>query len=184
MAILPEPQSVDEALDWHLAISDSVIAHRAAALLALANGVFMGPARFVGLTAAEIDEFFRQEQSEVDGMCVVNIVAAAEAAIRADYRERVRRNRSDALAQAYVAHQSSLSGAKVHRPDFDKGGILDALKLAHVVPDHLVTAFRRVLRLRHWYAHGRHWLLKTSIKDDPAEVYAVSTNLLVALAAV
>ena len=184
MHFQPSPQSVDEALDWHSAITDSVTIHRSLVLSGLTPGAPTSYARFVGLTLSEIDAFFRDEQSEIDGMCVVNIVAAAEAAIRSDFRTRVHRNQKDPVSQAYVAYHGALSGLKKYRPDFDKAGILDALKGAHAIPDHLVTAFRHMLRIRHWYAHGRHWLLTTSASHDPIDVHATSTNLLAALAAI
>lgn len=138
-------------------------------------------ATFIGLTEVEIDAFFDDERAEVDGMCIVNIVAAAEAAIWRDYKERVRRNQADQLSRAYTSFRKKLSGRKVWRPDFDQGGILDALKSSTIVADHLVTAFRHALRIRHWYAHGRHWLLKTNTIEDPGAVYLTCRALLDAL---
>jgi hypothetical protein len=177
----PQPQSIDEALRWHAAIIVSVIEHRAAVLAALRGGTTAAGGAFIGSTEADIDAFFDAERAEVDGMCIVNIVAAAEAEIRRDYRERVRRNGADPLSLSYVAFKNSLSGQKVWRPDFDQGGILEALKASNAVAGHIVTSFRHALRIRHWYAHGRHWLLTTNVVDEPAAVYDMCNKLLLAL---
>ena len=179
MEIEPNPQSIDEALDWHSAITDSVTSHRA---IVLRNS--SRESRFIGLTVEEIDEYFATEYTEIDGMCAVNIIAAAEAAIRFDYRNRIRQSRTDPLSQAYIGYRKTLSGYKQFRPDFDKGGILDAMRSAGSVPLHLVSDFRHALKVRHWYAHGRHWLLKTNSTTDPNDVHAVCNALLVAVGAV
>ena len=176
----PQPQSIDDAFAWHVALVESVRLHRIAALAAVRSGAAVEP-RLIGLTADEINDLFDQQRHEIDGMCIVNIVAAAEATIRADYRSRLRTNRANPLAAAYRRFQRVLAGRKAHRPDFDRGGILDALKATAVVPNHLITDFRHALQLRHWFAHGRYWLLQTSLADDPADVYAACSASLAAL---
>jgi len=178
----PRPQSIDEALKWHAAISESVIQHRANVLSALRGGGSLpSTGSLIGLTESEIEAHFEAERAEVDGMCIVNIAAAAEAALRRDYRERVRRNAADPLSQAYCSYHKTLLGQKVWRPDFDQGGILDVLKDSNAVANHLVTAFRHVLRIRHWYAHGRHWLLRTNAIEELVAVYETCRALLDAL---
>lgn len=182
MEKLPEPQTIDDAFQWHASITESVIQHRAAVLAALRLGSSASiAATFMGLTEPEIDEFSRRERSEVDAMCIVNIVAAAEAAIRRDFRERIRRNRLDPLSQAYASFRKSLSGPKTWRPDFDRGGILDALKASNALHNHLVTSFRQALKVRHWYAHGRYWLLKSAAIEEPLGIYNACRELLEAL---
>ena len=178
----PAPQSIDLALRWHSEISQSVMQHRASALGAL-QGVqsTASSASLTGLTEPEVEQFFENQQAEVDGMCIVNIMAAAEATIRHDYRQRVHRHQADSLSKAYVALKKKQRGRKAHLPDFDEGGILEALKDSSTVQGHLVTSFRHALKIRHWYAHGRHWPLKTNALHDPAAVHLACKELLDAI---
>ena len=109
------------------------------------------------MTYDEIDAHFVAEREELDRYAVVNLVAAAEAAIRLDYRDRIRHNFKDALSKIYQNFHKGLSVKAKVRPPFDESGILDQIKSSTLVPAHIVTTFRQVLRYRHWIAHGRYW---------------------------
>ena len=76
----------------------------------------------------------------------------------------------------------TLSFKKQLRPDFDEGGILEVLKNAQVVDNHLVGRFRECLRLRHWVGHGRYWNKPVEADMlDPDEVADRSDAVLHAL---
>jgi hypothetical protein len=180
----PDPQSIDAALDWHTAIVDSVLAHRAATLAAFHTGAQRIASAFFGMTYADIDAFFVAERAEVDAQAIVTIIAAAEAAIRADYRERVQDVYRDALSQAYLELHHKLPNHERARPPFDEGGILEKLKDSGTVQAHVVTQFRDMLRQRHWIAHGRYWLLNLAANyHEPEDVHAAASVLLAALSA-
>ena len=178
----PQPQSVDDALYWYDAIARSVSNHRATVLAGVRRGDPLLDTPFFAMSVDEVEAYFARERAEVDGMCIVNVVAAAEAAIRADYAVRVRGAYKHPLSRTYASYHQSLSASARVRPPFDQQGILHELKAAAVVADHLVTDFRHALRVRHWYAHGRYWLLNsTAAADTPTDIYSTCVVLLAAL---
>ena len=177
MEILARPQTIDQALYWHLAIMESAINHRSAILAAFPGGA-LAATRFFGMSYEEIDAFFTEEREEIDAQAIVAIVAAAEATIRIDYFDRVQERYKDSLSLAYKELHRSLSGSS-KRPPFDENGILTRMKNCGAIENHLVNDFRNVLRHRHWFAHGRYWALKTSGKSySPMDVHAVCEMLI------
>jgi hypothetical protein len=177
-----EPQTLDDALAWHEAIVESVLSHRASTLASFHAGMSAAGSRFFAMSYDEIDAFFVKEREEVDGRSAITIVAAAEAAIRADYRQRVQRNLKDPLSRTYSAFHRALSAPAKVRPPFNESGIIDQIKTSGVVAGHVVAEFRRVLRMRHWFAHGRYWTLKLSGSGPaPSDVHAAAWALISAL---
>lgn len=61
----PEPQTLDEILDWHQGIVDALVAQRAAVLRAAREGASV-PSRFVGLTGGELDAYYDSRRQEVE----------------------------------------------------------------------------------------------------------------------
>ena len=119
-----EPQTLDEIRDWHRGMIDALVGQRTAVLGAIRTGLPVA-ARFVGMTEADVDAYFDMHRQELDRLTMLNLVASAEASIRADYVRRVRDKGSSTLSQAYQAWHKTLSFRKQLRPDFDEGGILD-----------------------------------------------------------
>jgi len=50
-----------------------------------------------------------------------------------------------------------------------------------VTPAGVVSAFRGVLKLRHWLAHGRHWHPKLGRGYTPNDVFDISQALIYAV---
>lgn len=174
-----EPQTLDEILDWHRGIADALISQRATLLNAIRTKAPVS-ARFVGMTESEIEAYFDAQRRELDRLTVLNLVASAEATIRLDYFGRLKLK--DDLSQKYRAWHKSLSGKKQLRPDFDEGGILDQLKDANVMDNHIIGRFRECLHTRHWVGHGRYWAKPAGVdRLDPSEVYSRANALLTAL---
>ncbi len=95
----PEPQTLDEILDWHQAIVDALVVQRAAVLRGARDGSSVPP-RFVGLTEAELDAYYDSQRQELDRLTVLNPVASVEATIRVDHVRRVQGKLKDPLARA------------------------------------------------------------------------------------
>jgi hypothetical protein len=88
----------------------------------------------------------------------------------------------DKLSVAYREWHKKLSATKQRRPDFDEGGILDELKNAGVMDNHIIGQYRECLRARHWLGHGRYWAKPAEVdRFDPDEVYERADKLLRAL---
>lgn len=177
----PDPQSLDQVFNWYLAAAESFGHHRSATLAALRVGG-AAEARFTGMTAGDVDAHFDAQRRNLDRLTILNMVATAEAAVRADYRRRVDAKRKDRLSKAYRAFHGGLSNAQRLRPPFDEQGILHALKGAGVMHPHLVADFRNALRLRHWIAHGRYWTQPLARNTyAPDDVHRIILALLTAL---
>ena len=97
-----EPQTLDEIRDWHRGMIDALVGQRTAVLGAIRTGLPVA-ARFVGMTEADVDAYFDMHRQELDRLTMLNLVASAEASIRADYVRRVRDKGSSTLSQAYQA---------------------------------------------------------------------------------
>lgn len=118
---------------------------------------------------------------------MLNYVASAEATVKVYYFRRVGgiggkwRDRSSKVLRDW---HKKLSGRKQLQPDFDRDGILDILKNAGAVPNHVIGQFRECLQFRHWVAHGRFWG-KPAVADrlDIEDVYARAAALIQALPA-
>ena len=176
-----EPQTLDEIREWHRGIVDALVDQRASVHQAMRTGSPVAH-RFVGMTEGDLDAYYDAQRRELDRLTGLNLVASAEASIRADYARRVRDKGSNPLSQAYQAWHKTLSFQKQLRPDFDEGGILDVLKDAQVVNNHLVGRFRECLRSRHWFGHGRSWNKPVAVDLlDPDDVYDRADALLRAM---
>ena len=179
----PQRHTLDDVRNWHEGIIESLDAHRAATLASFHGSSFVPASRFFGMTRDEIDEEFGSRREELDSLTILGLMASAEAAIREDYRRRVAGARSDTLSKAYLVLHRGLPGNQRLRPSLEDD-ILDTLKDSGVVSRHVIGDFRDALRLRHWLAHGRYWLLtlgKSSYAPD--DIYHIAHALLAALAA-
>ena len=178
-----EPQTLDEIREWHGGVSDALRDHYTAVRDAIRRGALAEiPARYLGATEAELDSLHDAQREELDRLTVLSLVASVEASIRTDYAERVSGKGSDPLSRAYRAWHATLSFQKQLRPDFDVNGILDQLRAAAVLPNHLVANYRECLGARHWVGHGRYWDKPVAVdRFDPADVHARGAALLAAL---
>ena len=177
----PEPQTLDEILDWHGGVVDALVAHRAAVQIAVTIGSAIAP-RFVGMTQDDLDAHHDSQQRELDRLTALNLVASVEAAIRGDYFRRVEGRLKSPLAKAYRNWHKTLSAKKRRRPDFDEAGILEVLQGADVMDNNLIGRYRECLRARHWVGHGRYWTKPTAVdRLLPTDVYDRGLALLRAL---
>ena len=136
------------------------------------------------MTEPDVDIHYDAQRRELDCLTVLNLVASAEATIKLDYVRRVREKLKNPLSRAYCKWHKGLSQKKQRRPDFDEGGILDVLKGAGVMNNHIVGRFRECVRVRHWLGHGRYWAKPAQVEQlDPDEVFERANKLLQAIPA-
>jgi len=129
---------------------------------------------FFAMDLEEIDEFFR----ELDYLVMLDLFAAAEAAILLDFLNRVYERKKDAVSR----HFRKLYKTQ-RRPVSLSDDILEAWKQFAPKARAAVGDFSGALNLRHWLAHGRYWNPKLGRKYSPADVYDISYNLLKAIGA-
>lgn len=166
-----ERQTLDEIREWHLGIVAAIMDQRASILHAIRDGSAVAP-RFAAMTESEVDNYYEMQRRELDWLTILDLVASTEASVKDDFFYRVKRNLKDSLSRAYGEWYRKLRGPKRLRPDFDEKGILDVLKDARVMDNHIVGEYRVCLRLRHWIGHGRNWDKPKEVgRLDPDDVY-------------
>ncbi|MFZ1934433.1 MAG: hypothetical protein WCB27_23635 [Thermoguttaceae bacterium] len=172
---------LDEVLDWHRGVVDALLDQRRSVQDAIrASATFA--ARFVGMTEADVDVYYDAQRRELDRLTMLNLVASAEATIKVDYFRRVEGKLKDPLARAYRDWYETLSPQEQRRPNFDADGILDVLRKAHVMDNHIIGQYRECLRARHWIGHGRYWAKPVEVdRLDPDEVFNRTSALLQAM---
>lgn len=106
---------------------------------------------FFGMTSEEVDDFFRR----LDQLAMFDLLSTTEAHVRTDFQDRVQKKRKDALSREFRKAAKQRRG-KV-RLDED---ILDSWKKHHPKNKACIREFKAALKLRHWLAHGRHWVPK------------------------
>ena len=128
---------------------------------------------FFSMTADDVEEFFR----ELDDLIMFDLLAAAEAAIRVDFRNRVDNRKKDDVSRQFRRIDKK-KGKKVALQE----EILDVWKKFRPTAKRAVGDFNGALNLRHWLAHGRYWTPKLGRTYSPADVYDIAHNLLKAIA--
>lgn len=131
------------------------------------------PETFFGMSVEEVEEFF----AELDHLAMFDLLAAAEAAIRIDYLNRVyERGKNDLSRQLRALH------AKCEGRERLEEDLLEAYK-AHgsAAAKHAIGAFCGALNVRHWLAHGRYWTPKFGRAYHPSDVYDIANALLTSL---
>ena len=145
------------------------------------------PRRFIVPVTAEpqaLDEILRWHGGIVDALReqLVSVRNAIRVGSAVDYFRRVKGKLRDTLSLAYRSWHKKLSDRKKDRPDFDKAGILEELKRAHVLNNDIIRQYRECLKARHWVAHGRYSARPLEVdRLDPMDVYGRGQALLQAL---
>ena len=128
---------------------------------------------FFGMSLEEVEDFFR----ELDCLTILDLLAAAEAAIRVDFLNRAYHGKGEAVARdfrrLYKRH-----GVWVRLEE----DILETWKRHRPAAKNAVGDFKAALNLRHWLAHGRYWTPKFRMNYSPGDVYDIANNLLTAIA--
>ena len=128
---------------------------------------------FFGMSLDDVDAFF----GELDWVTILDLVAAAEAAIRVDFLNRAYHGNGERISKIFRGLYKQY-GPSV-RLDED---ILEAWKAHDPAIKNAVGDFKGVLKMRHWLAHGRYWTPKFGMAYSPADVFAIASNLLLAMA--
>lgn len=118
--------------------------------------------RFWGKLREEFDSILQDELKEQDNQTVMMLVASCEAIFRLDYKARAMnpRNRKappdSEFREIYRDYEMEV------RLD----SIFDIWKSA-TQGSKLFGELRKLMKLRHWLAHGRYWTNKSGVTTDP-----------------
>jgi hypothetical protein len=137
---------------------------------------------YYGLTSEETEQVFLRSQEELDFLTMLDLMTAAEAAIRLDFLDRSEGRWKDAISRRFSAiHKENAARRRKHwRIGLDES-ILQTWRELEPETKGPVGKFRAVLNLRHWLAHGRDWVLKPARAHTPKDVYDISVSLLQSL---
>lgn len=111
--------------------------------------------RFIGYSQAELDREVKARLLELDLSSAFSIIAVLEGYFRIDYLNRAYRRLKDPLSKRF-RHIYKKKGKYASLED----DILAAWKEHTHGSGRVLGEFKRVLRFRHWYAHGRYWTPK------------------------
>lgn len=121
-----------------------------------------GASAFFGMTVDELDEALERAREELDEQVVLALVASAEATLRVDFDERLRRKTKCELRPRFRALRDE------HADKVRLDSVLDAWVEASAGVE-AVGRLRQLVKRRHWLAHGRYWTDKSGIAPDPEQ---------------
>jgi hypothetical protein len=129
---------------------------------------------FFGESPASVKERYHDNLREVEWNCILNMLAALEAAFRLDYLYRsVSRVKRDRI---------SVECKKLYRLKQDKArleaDILDIWRRNTNAPKRLIGDLIAAYKLRHWLAHGRYWTPKLGRVYNFYLIYKVCRDVL------
>ena len=135
--------------------------------------------RYVGKTPDELDADFAFQTAELGLLTMLGMLACTEAALRVDFIERVSERKKDEVSRGFrdVFRER---GKKIRLEE----DILDVWRQQRIVRiKGAVSAFKGVLNLRHWLAHGRYWKPKLGRvgRYDAVNVFEICRELLQAV---
>jgi tRNA(Ile)-lysidine synthase TilS/MesJ len=129
---------------------------------------------FFGMTREEFDDSLEETVKEQDKQAVLMLAASCEAIFRRDFRARVAtpRNRRNLPEARFL----ELARERPNRVRLD-----DVLDVWQTTTGASLHDLRRLLKHRHWLAHGRYWSDKSGFTADPPLVFDLITSVFLAL---
>jgi hypothetical protein len=175
-------KTLQEVLDWYLFMVEVLGLEMARVLGQLAQGTVPGGSRFLGLTQAEIEDFFDRHRIELDFLTMLDLMSAAEAAIRLDYKRKVVNRWKGDVSRSFLRIHKNLSKKKLEEYVRLEEDILDTWVDCEPKTKRPVSEFKGAMRLRHWLAYGRYWNLNAGRQQyNPKDVFDISNRLLQAI---
>jgi hypothetical protein len=169
---------------WYDVQRDLIVAENARVHGVIAEDVDKGSLfpplnpQYFAMTADEASAFFAEQRRRLDLVVALDLLATTEALLRLDFQSRVDRRRKDDVSRRFRELKKKF-GKKISLEQH----ILEALSQCAPPCKGAVGAFKGVLPLRHWLAHGRHYNPKLGRPSyAPREVFDIAHSLLAAIA--
>jgi hypothetical protein len=132
---------------------------------------------FFGLPHDEFLDALRDLRDEVEQRAYLVIVAAAEGVVQVDFRSRVGGRATVPLRDtARQLNRQERQGRRIVLED-----VLDAWADLPGIRRDPISEFKQLLNHRHWLAHGRYFVNRAGVPDDPGYAVARSRALLAEL---
>lgn len=131
------------------------------------------PDRLLDMTVDELALQFEWAKDELDNHLMLGILAALEAEFRQDFERRCQKRLKDDLSRSCRAIRKK----RKRRVRLEED-ILNAWKEQCPSKHKLVSEIKSVLKLRHWLAHGRHWVPKLGRNFDFFDVERLALTAL------
>jgi hypothetical protein len=96
-----QKKTIQEVLEWYEFQVEVLGREKERVIAELLTSVVPADSRFFGMSRAEIDDFFDVHRSELDFVVILDLMSAAEAAIRLDYLDRVGKRRKDPVSKHF-----------------------------------------------------------------------------------
>ncbi len=185
----PKTLEPDAVINWHLLCTISLDQDLRRVRANMLNGLDVEPylrdALPVGSGPQDSDNYFEKCKQEIDLAAVITLVAAAEARIRLDAKQRCK-DSGDLAARLRLLTNSV---SKEYQVALYENGIVDAWKdcvgslpsVSQKDRDRILTGvggFKNLFPVRHWVAHGRYWPLRGGVKQYPPVGVAKTVNRL------
>jgi hypothetical protein len=118
---------------------------------------------FFGLPHNDFLDALRDLRDEVEQRAYLAVVAAAEAVVQVDFRARVNGRAAVPLRdRARELNREERDGRRIVLED-----VLDAWADLPGARRGPISEFRQLLNHRHWLAHGRYFVNRAGVPDDP-----------------
>src|SRR5207302_922006 len=94
-------KTIQEVLEWYEFQIEILGREKERIFRELLDSTTPADSRFFGMSRDEVDDFFSLHRSELDFLVILDLMSAAEAAIRLDYMNRVAKRRKDSVSRAF-----------------------------------------------------------------------------------
>ena len=171
-------------MDWYEFQADVLAKEKVQVINALLTGAAVQNSRLLGLAREEVEAFFQRQREELGFLAMLGLLAAAEAALRCDFQDRVEHRLKDSASRSFRDIYKKLRDDRQQNKVRLEEHILETWRTCEPSTRSAIGDFRGVLRLRHWLAHGRWWepkLGRLPSSYSPADVYDTAQNLLSAV---
>jgi hypothetical protein len=129
---------------------------------------------FFGLPHDDFVEELRLLRDEIEQRAYLAIVAATEAVVQVDFRSRINARAGVPLRQeARDRRREERGGRRIVLED-----VLDAWAELPGARRASISEFRQLLGHRHWLAHGRYFVNRAGVPQDPNFAFARARALL------
>jgi hypothetical protein len=161
--------TIGDVWDYYETVRDNLARSAEIAERNLPDDIGFQDSKLFGKSLGDIEWLL----DEADMQASLFIIAAAEAAIRVDFHERVvKKKPKDSVTRAFRSIYNDQGKGRIRLED-----ILDTWATNIPIAKADIRTFKGALRFRHWLAHGRYWVPKFGQTYDPTALVRIITNL-------
>ncbi len=169
--------TISEIMEWHENVKKSIEDYKNRILSKRINIKTEYPL-FFGMTKHEISAYFSNMVQELEYATTLKLLTCSEAALRIDFHDRrIKGKKIDKIAKYFkeiYKQRKKENKSKNIRLEKD---ILDIWQENPNVNNKGIDDYKRVLKYRHWLAHGRAWSPKLAEDYDLNRVLTIITGL-------